>query len=392
MDSGTIYYVKQENGVEVITLKRDGMIEPDETEVLIEETIEPAKPKKTRVTPEQQEEMLVLQSEGKTVQQIAQQLGLKRTTVHEVLKRTNKMVRTNILKLRRMKKKRRKRGKKELLTDEQVDLVNQWLDEDSLQSMQRIVDRLKETCGVVVSKSFVSKIIDDFHYSIIRVNAQAHRDELPQDKKLLALRRDYAKAFIDTQRDFTENEIIFVHFAQFNILIRANPDQPNERSAKRSLFNAIGCALNKEGVLGYKSQYMAMEAEDILAFFTKLLDQLRWKGMERGVIVFEERALDPVLEEVTHNILKAGFECLRLPRASTFLNPIERLFTGWKKITRRTEVFDEKQLIQAIDTADTKLLTTEDCENCYFQALSTLLQCYHGKPFTPGQKTSFRPI
>lgn len=389
-----IYLVNEENGIEVITLKRNMTI-AQEVEAYEEQKSPIAAPpsstasskKKTRVTNEQQEEMLVLQSEGKTVLQIAQKLGLKRTTVHEVLKRTNKLVRTNILKLRRMKKKRRKKNKNELLTDEQVDLVNRWLDEDSLQSMQRIVNRLQETCGVTVSKSFIAKIIDDFHYSIVRVNAAQPRGDVLDDKKLIALRREYAKAFIELQRDFTDTEIVFVHFAQFNILVRASSE--NGRGAKRSLFNTIGCALTKEGVLTYTSQYMVMDPEDISEFFTKLINSLTAKGMTKAAIVFDEQALEPVVEEVVHNILNSGYECLKIPKASAFLNPLERLFVGWKKITRRTEIYDERQLIQAIDTADRNLLTTEDCENCYYQALSTLLQCYHGKPVN---QISFRPI
>lgn len=110
--------------------------------------------KKKRVTDEQREQMLILQKSGKSVLQIAQELDLKRTTVHEVLKRTNLHLTTSILKLRRMKKKRRKK-KPELLTDEQVDLINYWLDEDCQTSIQKIVERLQ----VRLIEPFTPKIL-----------------------------------------------------------------------------------------------------------------------------------------------------------------------------------------------------------------------------------------
>lgn len=53
-------------------------------EVVEQNQKEPVKMKHRRVTPEQQERMLELQGQGRTVMQIAQELGLRRTTVHEV--------------------------------------------------------------------------------------------------------------------------------------------------------------------------------------------------------------------------------------------------------------------------------------------------------------------
>lgn len=256
------------------------IIEREEVSVLEEyviEEVDPPKPKPksqkhARITPEQQEQMLMLQGEGYTTMQIANTMGLRRTTVHEALKRTNQMVKTNILKLRRMQKKRRKKQKKELLTDEQVDLVNQWLDEDSLMSMSALVDRLQTVCGVTVSKSYIAKIIDDFTYSLKRLDIDPMAG-IKQDKNLVVARQSYAKQFINLHKEFSEEQFVFVHFAEFTLVARTNAtgELSNERGLKRSLFNGIGCALNRKKVLLYNFQFLAMEESEYRSFFQLLV-------------------------------------------------------------------------------------------------------------------------
>lgn len=345
----------------------------------------PDKPRFKRITPEQQEMMLELQGKGKTVIQIATEMGLRRTTVHEVLKRTNQMVKSNILKLRRMQKKTKKQGRgkrKELLTDEQVDLVNNWLEEDSLLPMSSLVDRLKEVCGVTVSKSYIAKVIDDFTYSLSRLNVDLNA-AIQQDNKLIAARQGYAKMLLDLHKDHTESQFVFVHFAEFTVVARtnANGDSTNWRGAKRSIYNAIGCALNKDKVLLYNFQFLAMETKDYCDFYTKLIERLiEDKEFNKAVLVLDEDLLMKGAKEEVHRLIRnAGYQHLALPRESVFLNPVERLFSGWKVVTRRANAKDEKALVKAMESADETLITQADCRHCYASAMSTMLHCYHGK-------------
>lgn len=62
--------------------------EEEEEEQVEEEEVIPEEPKKPtkhrRITPEEQERMIELQGQGKSVMQIAKEMSLRRTTVHEV--------------------------------------------------------------------------------------------------------------------------------------------------------------------------------------------------------------------------------------------------------------------------------------------------------------------
>lgn len=270
--------IKGEDGVQ----EEVEVIERDEASVIEEYVIEevdlssatkpPKSQKHARITPAQQEQMLQLQGDGYTTMQIANTMGLRRTTVHEALKRTNQMVKTNILKLRRMQKKRRKKAKKELLTGEQVDLVNQWLEEDSLMSMSAIVDRLQVICGVTVSKSYIAKVIDDFTYSLKRLDMDPMAT-IKQESNLVVARQSYAKQLIHLHQEYSEDQFVFVHFAEFTLVARTNAtgEFSNERGLKRSLFNGIGCALNRKKVLLYNFQFMAMEEGEYRSFFQLLV-------------------------------------------------------------------------------------------------------------------------
>lgn len=346
----------------------------------------PAKAKHLRVTPEQKEKMLELQGKGRTVIQIATEMGLRRTTVHELLKRTNQMVKSNILKLRRMEKEKKKKKskkkqakRKELLTDEQVDLVNRWLEEDSLLSMAALVARLKESCGVIVSQSYISKVIDDFTYSLTRLNLDP-RTEIRQDQNLVNARQEYAQQLMDLHREYNEHQFVFVNFADFTLVARTTPEEGSrERGAKRSLFNSLGVAMNKNRVLLYNFQFLAMETEDYCIFFCKLIESMKVDGdlSERAVILLDEEILEGAKEDVVAMILDAGYQYLILPKESEFLNPVERLFSGWKAVTRRANAKDEKTLVKAIE--EDPLINESDCQHCFSSFLSTMVHCYLGK-------------
>lgn len=361
---------------------------------------EPKEPAKhRRVTPEQKEKMLELQGKGRTVIQIATEMGLRRTTVHELLKRTNQMVKSNILKLRRMEKQKKKSKRKkqahrkELLTDEQVDLVNRWLEEDSLLSMAALVGRLKQFCGVTVSQSYISKVIDDFTYSLARLNLDPTAN-IVQDQKLVAARQEYAQQLMDLHREYNEHQFVFVNFADFTLVARTTPeDGSRERGAKRCLFNSLGVAMNKDKVLLYNFQFLAMEVEDYCIFFCKLIESMKVDGdlSERAVILLDEEILEGAREDVVTMILDAGYQYLILPKDSAFLNPVERLFSGWKAVTRRANAKDEKALVKAIE--EDPLINQSDCQHCFSSFLSTMVHCYLGKWYDPETTVlSFDPV
>lgn len=294
------------------------------------------------------------------------------------------------------KKKKKKPGKnKELLTDEQVDLINQWLDEDSLLSMATLVDRLKEQCGVTVSKSYISKVIDDFHYSLTRLTVDP-RMHIKQDQKLVQARQIYAKTLMDLHREYAEHQFVFVHFAEFTLVARTNAtgDGTNERGAKRGIYNSVAVAMNRDKVLMYHFMFLAMESEDYCEFYKRLLERMtQEEGLEKAVIILDAELLGGAKGDVETAILEAGYQYLSVPRDSVFLNPVERLFSGWKAVTRRANAKDEKTLLKAITEGGDTLIKERDCKDCFTSFLSMMIYGYHGKWYdSQTMITSFAPV
>lgn len=277
-----------------------------------------------------------------------------------------------------------KRGKaaKELLTDEQVDLVNEWLEGDSLLSMNTLVERLKDRCGVTVSKSYISKIIDDFTYSLARLTVNPLAP-IKQNSHLLQERQRYAQRLMSLHKDHTEEQFVFVHFADFTLVTRTNaPGEQNQRGTKRSLYNSVRLALNKNQVLLYNFDFLAMESDDYLQFFTDLMKALLKNGLEKAVIVFDPQYLpNGVEKEIQQKILDTGHQFLHLPAHSLFLNPVERILSSWKGITKRANPKDEKSLVNCLKQADEKLITQNDCNHCFTFSMSSMIHCYHMKPY-----------
>lgn len=275
--------------------------------------------------------------------------------------------------------------KKEPMNDEQVDLVNQWLEEDSLLSVGALVDRLKEVCGITVSKSYVSKVIDDFTYSLKRLDLDPTAP-IKQTNALVSSRQLYAKKFIDVYAEYSEHQIVFVHFAEFTLVARTNPtgEMPYERGRKRSLFNTVGCALTRKKLLQYTFQFLALVPDEYRQFYEKLLQTMKEElGLEKAMIILDEEKLSTVKDDVLQMIVDSGYEYLLFPKESAFLNPVEGIFSSWKVISRRAKPRDEKSLVKALEEAPTALLTEDDYEYSYLSTLSTIMSTYHGKWHDP---------
>lgn len=229
-------------------------------------------------------------------------------------------------------------------------------------------------------------MIDDFHYSITRVdfNAEVHNDEATMD-----LRRDFAQRFINLPITFNEDQIIFVHMARFNITLRVMSNKPNERSAKRGRYSSISCAINKDQVIAYSSKHMALDPEDIVNFFASIVNTIKNElMMDSAVLIMDEKELGSERDVITEFLEANSLSYMFVPQYSIFLNPIEKIFCTWKAFTRKTSPRDEQQLVYAIDNGR-DLISPKDCESCYLTALSFLLRCLHNKPveaLSPGTK------
>lgn len=159
------------------------------------------------------------------------------------------------------------------------------------------------------------------------------------------------------------------------------PDETGKKY-KRVRYNTVSCALNKDRVVTYMAKDTATEPEDNIAFFTTIMETLRFEmGIDSGVIILDERELGDEKQLVLDLIQDQNFIYMSLPECSLFLNPIEKIFCQWREVTRRADPRSEAMLVEAIANGGDKLLTPDDCYDCYFTALSYLLRCLHCHPF-----------
>ena len=104
------------------------------------------------------------------------------------------------------------------LTAEIKDAIKMWVNENCTVTLTAICRRLLLNFNVSVVPSTVARILDDFNYSLKRIHLIP---EKRNDGRTVALRREYALEYISLASEFSENEIIFIDEAGFNVSMRS---------------------------------------------------------------------------------------------------------------------------------------------------------------------------
>ncbi|MGL6009021.1 MAG: IS630 family transposase, partial [Culicoidibacterales bacterium] len=220
-------------------------------------------------------------------------------------------------------------NKPPILTAEQKTQIKKWIDDDCSLSLKKISDMANEEFGRRVSKNTIDRAISGFCYSLKRIHCVPIRRNI-QDT--LEERRKYALDYISLQSQYSESQFIFVDETGFNISMRSTRGRsllgtpatqivPQIRSRNIS----ICCAMSVSGIIHYRSQNRAYNAE----FFTLFIRELATKLNTPAVLIMDNvkfHKVASVIEEINSN----GFAVKYLPPYSPFLNPIENMFSQWK--------------------------------------------------------------
>lgn len=297
---------------------------------------------------------------GSSVGEIARIMGLKRTTVHEIIK---KYQTTGLIECE-------KRGgyNDKKLTQEQQNTIKSWVDDNCTLTLRSIVNLVLQNFEIQISKSTINRIISGFNYSLKRIHLIPERRN---DERTIEIRKIYAEKFITLPVRYSENQYIYIDEVGFNVSMRssygrseigspANHVIPNLRSRNIS----ICCAINKQGILFYSTRITAFNKESFKEFISTLITVLKNKNMNKAVLIMDNVQFHKNIE--IRNLIEAeNYELLFLPPYSPFLNPIENMFSKWKEITKRSNPQTEQDLMSAIENG-AGLISEEDCDG-YFR-------------------------
>ena len=99
---------------------------------------------------------------GKSIKDITEILKFKRQTVNSIIKIYNTEGRINKL----------KRGGRhnEKLNNEQKNEIKEWINENASITLLEISNKINAKYHILISKSTISRIIENFHYSFKRIS------------------------------------------------------------------------------------------------------------------------------------------------------------------------------------------------------------------------------
>ena len=199
-----------------------------------------------------------LYDEGNNISYIGQITGVKRTTVHMILKRYANTGDTEAA---------RKGGDQKLkLSETQKNVITQWVDDACLLTLNQLRAKVADVYNIQVSNSCIDGVLRNFHYAIKKV------DTIPDARNrssTIKQRFEYSIRFRDLEQEIPVENFIFVDEVGFSVSTRpkrgravagqrANTPVPFSRSRNISVV----AAMTKNGMLSNKVHDTAVTGQD----------------------------------------------------------------------------------------------------------------------------------
>ena len=296
-----------------------------------------------------------LYDEGNNISYIGQITGVKRTTVHMILKRYANTSDTQAA---------RKGGdQKSKLSETQKSVITQWVDDDCLLTLNQLSAKVADVYNIQVSNSCIDRVLRNFHYTIKKV------DTIPDARNrssTIEQRFEYAICFRDLKQEIPIENFIFVNEVGFSVSTRPKRGRAvaGQRATtpvpfSRSRNISVVAAMTKNGMLYNKVHDTAVTGQDFQLFLDEIKNICIEKEISNPVIILDNA-------RIHHSrILKwDGFLPVFLPPYCPFLNPIENCFSKRKNAVVRECCTSEIQLKNAINTKFSTI-TSEDCNGYY---------------------------
>lgn len=264
--------------------------------------------------------------------------------------------------------------KQKILTDDDVNAIRDWIDDNPLITLKDLRDKLAAERDVHVCLETVRKSVGEFEYSIKRVSLRA---EAAETEELWQQRRQYCEWFLAA--NWQEGRMIFLDDTGFKYSTRRSRGwSPKGTPAKvvvpalRSRNVTAIAAIRANGLAYYK----VLDGNGNRAAFLQFLQEL-FEHVPPNCILVMDNASIPKGIEVEQLIAQRGHSLRYLPSYSSFFNPMEAFFAQWKGYVKQTRPTNEAELRAAINTVHQRV-TPEHCLNYFQYADRNCIRCLEG--------------
>lgn len=238
-----------------------------------------------------------------------------------------------------------------------------WIDADCTQTLPRLAERVFEAFAIRVCTKTVSRIFKEFHYSVKRISLIPERRNYEDS---IAKRFEHAIFMLEhiEQRE----KIIYIDETGFNFTMRlrhgrspigtrANLQVPQIRSKNYS----CAAAMTANGLFFFKVLDRPYNAILYKEYIIEVITKLRENGVSNAILVADNVAFHRG-REVAAYIEASGHHMSYVPPYSPFLNPIEELFSKWKRNVAARAPASPEELLEAIRIAADSI-SDQDCSN-----------------------------
>ncbi|KAI9298879.1 hypothetical protein K502DRAFT_135501 [Neoconidiobolus thromboides FSU 785] len=322
------------------------------------------------ITNEERERIIDAYVNGSNATSIARILALNARTVQSIVKKY-----IDGEDYRRKPKVGPREATKVILPEVQRKFIQSCIDEDLDMPIKEISKRLQNEMGVSVSERVINMNVSEFNYSLRRVDPPPQSNDIT----FLELRAFYADTFFNDIVKFIDSKVIFINEATFNVLIRINKNLTEKGKRDRAISRArtinasMCCAMSKHGIIEHKSQLRRFFTDTFNQFIKSVIEKLTKINISEAIIIMDNAYIekDPSIKKL---IISKGHRLICLPPNSSFLNPVEHMYTKWIELIKAKEAQTEKEFFGIIDNILSEI-TPADCIHFFEQMLSYLSRC-----------------
>jgi len=299
---------------------------------------------------------------------IASLFGVNISTVYSIIKIYEKE--------NRVSRKQKGGTRRCALTDEHVQALQDWIDENCGLTLKNLQEMLLKTFGVTVCFKTVDNYIKRFAYTVKRISLLPVRRNT---EEAIENRAIYGHKFLNMLSIYDESNVIFVDEVGFNISLRSRIGRSLRGtraveyvSALRNRNISVCCGMSKTGIVKYVMQTSPFNAISFTAFIDILLDH--FEQIHGVCCIIMDNVPFHKCNSVKNAIESRGHSVLLLPPYSPFMNPIENMFSKWKQHIRQARATCEEDLFSLIEDIE-NVICPSDCASYYRHMFSFIPKC-----------------
>ncbi|TBU10378.1 reverse transcriptase [Hamiltosporidium tvaerminnensis] len=256
-----------------------------------------------------------------------------------------------------------------------------YVDLECTKTLYELAEWVKCTFNVDVSTSTIDSALREFHYTLKLVTL------VPERRNTLStieIRTNYATSFRESEVDNDDKNFVFLDEVGFAVVTRPSRGR-NMRgesaylsvTAARNRNILVVAAMNKYGLIYHKIHERAVNCEDFKLSIKEINESCQRQRILTPIFVMDNARIHHYRglnddEEI------ASYRIKYLPPYSSFLNPIENVFSVRKNKVIRSGVRTEPQL-RILICRKFNEITGEHCSSFYRKMLGYLQKAEVGQ-------------